>query len=80
MLSVITIESLVWFVFGAIILVAVVALLWFAINYAESNFPAPMAWKIVRVAFVLLLVFVLICILLGLLGHPLIDFGGGPRR
>lgn len=69
------VETIVYFVFGAIILVAVLALLWWLIWYCESKFPAPaMAWTIVRVAFVVLVVFLLISILLGLLGHPVVRF------
>ena len=69
------IDSIVWFVFVAIILVAVLGLLWFAIGYAESKMPMPMAWNIVRLVFVLLVVFLLISILLSMIGHPIIDFG-----
>lgn len=72
MLAMITLTTLVWFVFFAIIAVVIVALLWYAINYAEAQFPAPVAWKIVRLIFVLLIIFFLICVLLGLLGHPII--------
>ncbi len=66
--------TIVYFVFGAIIVVAILALLWFAIGYAQKSFPSapPMAWTIVRLIFVLLCVFFLICFLLGLLGHPII--------
>lgn len=68
------IEQIVWFVFVAIIVVAVLALLWFAIGYAESKMPMLYAWNIVRVVFVLLVVFLLISVLLGLLGHPIVRF------
>jgi hypothetical protein len=68
------IDTIVWFVFGAIIVVGILALLWFGINYAESKFPMPVAWNIVRVVFVLLCIFFAICVLLGLLGHPLVRF------
>ncbi len=66
------IETIVWFVFVAIVVVAILALCWFAIGYAESHLPMPMAWNIVRVVFVLLCVFLLIAVLLGLIGHPLV--------
>lgn len=66
------IETIVWFVFVAIIIVAILALLWYAIGYAESKMPMPMAWNIVRVVFVLLVIFLLIAVLLGLIGHPLV--------
>ncbi len=66
------IDQIVWFVFAAIIVVAVLALLWFAIGYAEARMPMPMAWNVVRLVFVLMVVFLLIAILLGLLGHPII--------
>lgn len=69
------IETIVYFVFGAIIVVAILGLLWYAIGYAEAKFPSvPMAWNIVRVAFVLLVIFLLICVLLSLLGKPLVRF------
>ncbi len=66
------IEQIVLFVFVAIVVVAILALLWYAIGYAESRLPMPMAWNIVRLVFVLLVVFLLISVLLGLLGHPII--------
>ncbi len=65
----ITIEQLVWFVFMAIVVGGIVALLWFAITYAESKLGGPpMFWNILKLIFVLLLIFLLINILLGLLG------------
>lgn len=66
------IEQIVWFVFAAIIIVAVLALLWYAIGYAEVKLPMPMAWNIVRVVFVILVIFLGISLLLGLLGHPIV--------
>ena len=66
------IETIVWFVFVAIVVVSILALLWYAINYAESKMPMPMAWNIVRVVFVLMCVFLLICVLLALIGKPII--------
>lgn len=69
------IETIVYFVFGAIIVVAILALLWWVIGYCEKKFPEPaIAWTIVRVAFVVLVVFMLIAALLGLLGHPVVRF------
>jgi hypothetical protein len=65
-------STIVWFVFVAIIVIGVLALLWWLIGYCESQLPMPMAWKIVRVVFVILCVFLLIAILMGLLGHPLV--------
>lgn len=72
MLAQVGIETIVWFVFVAIVVVAILALLWYAIAYAESAFPMPLAWKIVRVVFVLLVIFLLIAILLGMIGHPIV--------
>ncbi len=66
------IDQIVYFVFAAIIVVAILALLGYAIGYAESKMPMPMAWTVVRVVFVLMVIFLLIAILLGLLGHPII--------
>ncbi len=66
------IDQIVWFVFAAIIGVAILALLWYAIGYAEQKLPMPMAWNIVRVVFVLMVIFLLISVLLGLLGHPIV--------
>ncbi len=66
------IETIVWFVFVAIVIIAILAVLWYAIGYAESKLPMPMAWNIVRVVFVLLVLFLLISVLLGLIGHPIV--------
>lgn len=66
------IDTIVGFVFGAIILVGVLGLLWWLIGYCEKKIPMPMAWNIVRVIFVVLVVFLLIAVLLGLLGHPVV--------
>lgn len=68
------IDAIVWFVFVAIVIVAILALLWFAIDYAEKKMPMPMAWNIVRLIFVLLCVFLLIAVLLSLIGHPIVRF------
>ena len=68
------IDTIVWFVFIAIVVVAILALLWWVIGYCETKMPMPMAWNIVRVAFVVLVVFLLIAILLGLIGHPIVRF------
>jgi hypothetical protein len=68
----VSITTIVWFVFVAIITVGILALLWYAIGYAESKLPMPMAWNIVRVVFVLLVIFLLISVLLGMLGHPIV--------
>jgi hypothetical protein len=70
----IDIETIVWFVFVAIVVIAILALLWLAINYAESKLPMPMAWNIVRLVFVLLCVFLLICVLLALIRKPIVRF------
>jgi len=64
-------DTLVWAVFFMIIAAAVVALLWYAITYCESQFPSPF-WKFVRIAFILLVIFVIICFLLSLAGYPVI--------
>ncbi len=69
------IEQIVWFVFVAIIVVGILALLWYGIGFAESKLSQfPMAWNIVRVVFVLLVIFMLIAILLSLIGHPIVRF------
>jgi len=65
-------DTIVWFVFGAIVAIIVLAILWWVIGYAEKKFPLPMVWNGVRVAFVLLVAFFMISVLLGLLGHPII--------
>ena len=66
------IDTIVWFVFIAIILVLVIAILWWLLNYCETQFPAPLAWKVIRVIFVVICAFIAIAVLLGLLGHPII--------
>ena len=73
------IDQIVWFVFMTIIVIGILALLWWLIGYCESKLPMPMAWNIVRVVFVIMCVFLLIAILLGLLGHPLVRFGDERR-
>lgn len=73
------IESIVWFVFVAIVIIAILALLWFGIGYAESKLPMPMAWNIVRLVFVLLCVFLLIAVLLSMIGHPIVRFDAPTR-
>lgn len=70
------IDTIVWFVFFAIIVIAVLALLWWLIGYCESKLPMPMAWNVVRVVFVVLIVFLLIAVLLGMVGHPIVRFDG----
>ncbi len=73
MVAQVSIETIVYFVFGAIIIVAILGLLWWLIGYYEAKFPSiPMAWSIVRGVFVFLVVFLLIAILLGVLGHPIV--------
>lgn len=72
------IDTIVWFVFVAIVVVAILAALWFAIGYAETKMPMPVAWNIVRLVFVLMCVFLLIAVLLQLIGHPIVRFGA-PR-
>jgi hypothetical protein len=66
------IDTIICFVFVAIIVIGILALLWWLIGYCEQKLPMPMAWNIVRVVFVVLCVFLLIAILLGLLGHPVV--------
>lgn len=69
------IEDIVRFVFIAIGIAIILGLLWFAIGYGESKFPQlPLVWNGVRVAFVLLVVFLVICIILALIGKPLVRF------
>jgi hypothetical protein len=68
------IDQIVWFVFVAIIVVAVLGLLWWLIGSCEAKMPGPfpMAWNVVRVIFVILVVFLLIAVLLSLIGHPVV--------
>lgn len=69
------IQQIVWWVFVAIVVAGILGLLWYAINYCEKEFPSmPLVWKVVRVVFVLLVIFMLICALLALIGKPLIRF------
>lgn len=68
------IDTIVWFVFVSIIVIGILALLWWLIGYCEGKLPMPMAWNIVRVVFVVLCVFLLIGVLMGLLGHPIVRF------
>jgi hypothetical protein len=68
------IESIVSFVFIAIVIAGIMALLWFAIGYGEANMPMPMAWRVVRVVFVVLCIFLAVSILMTLIGHPIVRF------
>lgn len=70
----VSIDTIVWFVFVAIVVIAVLALLWWLIGYCEAKLPMPLAWTIVRVVFVVMCVFLLISILLAMLGHPIVRF------
>ena len=70
-------RQVMWFVFGAIVVVAILALLWWVIVYCESKFPMQMAWNVVRVAFVVLVVFFLIAVLLAMIGYPIVRFDKG---
>lgn len=51
---------------------AIFALLWYLVTYLEKEFPAPLFWKIARVILVVGAVLVLICVLLDLMGHPVV--------
>ena len=65
----IDLRDLVIFVFAALVGAGIIALLWFAITYAESKFGGPpMFWNVIKVVFVLLIVFILINFLLELMG------------
>ncbi len=72
----ITITDLVMFVFIAICVGIIVALLWFALTYAQSKLGGPpMFWNIVTLIFVLLLVFIGINLILELMGGtPMVRF------
>jgi hypothetical protein len=70
----VAIETIVWFVFVAIVTIGILAILWWLIGFCESKLPMPMAWNVVRVVFVVMCVFLLIAMLLGLLGHPIVRF------
>jgi hypothetical protein len=69
---VVGIDQIVWFVFVAIIIIGVLAILWWVIGFCESKLPMPMAWNIVRVVFILMVAFLLVAILLGMIGHPIV--------
>lgn len=68
------IDTIVWFVFASIIIIGVLALLWWLIGFCETKLPFPMAWNVVRVVFVVLCVFMAIALLLSLFGHPIVRF------
>lgn len=68
--------DIVKFVFIAIIGIIILGLLWYAIGYGESKFPQwSVAWNLLRVLFVLLVIFLLIAVLLALIGYPVVRFG-----
>jgi hypothetical protein len=69
------IDTIVWFVFVAIIVIGVLAILWWLIGYCEMSFPLPLVWRVVRVIFVILVAFLAIAMLLSFIGHPLVRFG-----
>ncbi len=69
----ISITGAVTFVLILIVGGIIVALLMYAINYCEREFPnAPAVWKVARIAVVLLTIFILIGLLISLVsGQPL---------
>lgn len=68
------IGTIIWFVFVAIVVIGILAVLWWLIGYCEQKLPMPMAWNVVRVVFVVLCCFLLIAMLMGLLGKPIVRF------
>ena len=74
------IDTLIYTVFGMLVLALICGLLWWLISYCEAQFPvAPLVFKIVRIAFVFMIVLVLISFLLHLLGFPVVRFDRVPR-
>ena len=69
------IETLVWVVIYMLIGGLVLGLLWWLIGYVESQgLGPPVMFKVIRVIFAILVVLVLISILLGLSGYPIVRF------
>lgn len=63
----ISLSQIALFVFYAIVAVAVLGLLWYAIGYAEKELGGPpKAYSIIRLVFVLLVVFGLVFFLISL--------------
>lgn len=69
----ISLEGVVWTILYLLIAVVVLGLLWWLIGYFEREFGGPpMAYKVIRAVFVILIVLLLIGLLLSLLtGRPL---------
>lgn len=70
-----TIESVVWTILYLIGMAAIFGLLYYAISYAEANFPnAGPIWRFARIFLVIAACFILIFLILGMMGHPIIRF------
>lgn len=68
-----TIASLIWFVVYALGAGAIVGLLWYGLTYVESQFPGfDVFWKVVRCAFVVLVIVVLCFVILAFMGQPVV--------
>jgi hypothetical protein len=66
------VSIIVYLLIGALVL----GLLWYLINYCESQFPgAPMVFKVIRIIFIILVVLLLINLLLTFAGNPLVRWG-----
>lgn len=51
----------------------VLGLLWFLIGYVEAQgLGPPVMFKVIRIVFIILVVLLLISVLLGLAGHPVV--------
>lgn len=69
------IDTLVYFVVGALVVALIIGLLYYLILFCEKEFPSfPLVFKVVRVAFVVLVILLLISFLLHLLGFPVVRF------
>jgi hypothetical protein len=76
----ISIETVVAFVLYLIVVALVFGLLFWLLTYCESQFPNAMPFfKVGRIVLVILAVFVLIGIILGLAGHPIVRFSAAPH-
>ncbi len=69
------IGDLVYVIVGLLVGGLILALLWWLVTYCEAQFPGfPLLFKFIRIVFVILVVLLLISILLGMLGYPVIRF------
>lgn len=74
-LAAIALETVVWAVLYLLGAAAIFGLLFWVVLYCEKEFPSAVPFfKFIRIGLVVLAVFVLIFMILGFMGHPVLEF------